>query len=94
MPKSKTRKSTARPPAPPRQPATLATALLALNQAALELVREAELHITRDVRAGVDPAKSLEVHHYLRTGALGLLIAYSELMDLPDPRQQVQTTTT
>ena len=67
----------------------MSAALLALNQAALELVREAELHIQRDARAGEDPAKSLEVHHYLRTGTLGLLLAYSTLENLPDPRGNV-----
>lgn len=89
MPKSKTRKRPVqRPAAPPRhhQPATLSTATLALTQAALEVVREAELTVQLNARAGTDTAEALEVHHYLRTAALGLLIAHSKLAGLPDPR--------
>ena len=96
MPKSKTRtRPAAVRKAPPgaHHPATLTTATLALTQAALEVVREAELHITAAARAGdgdgVDQA--LEVHHHLRTGALGLLVAYSKLAGLPDPRDSAPT---
>lgn len=94
MPKSKTRvRSVQRPAAPPRhhQPATLSTATLALTQAALEVVREAELAITHEARQGGDTDAALEVHHYLRSGALGLLIAYSKLAGLPDPRDAAPT---
>lgn len=75
MPVSKKRKKPSSPP----PPATLQTATLALTQASLEIVREAELHM----RKGEDLT---EVHHYLRTAALGLMIAYSQLAGLPDPR--------
>lgn len=77
MPVSKKRKKMV-PIAPP-PPATLQTATLALTEASLEIVREAELHIQK----GED---LVEVHHYLRTAALGLMIAYSQLAGLPDPR--------
>lgn len=90
MPKSKTRrKPVQRPAAPPRPtgPATLESATLALTQAALEIVREAELHITHAARTGGDTEQALDVHHHLRTGALGLLVAYSKLAGLPDPRE-------
>jgi len=90
MPKSKVRRkpaATAHPSPLQRQPATLSTATLALTQAALEVVREAELVITLEARAGGDTDQALEVHHYLRTAALGLLVAHSKLTGLPDPRE-------
>ena len=96
MPKSKTRKRPA--PSPVRSPRVqvpptgykaLSTATLALTQASLEVVREAELHITHAARTGGDTDKALEVHHNLRSAALGLLVAYSLLEDLPDPRLAV-----
>lgn len=92
MPKSKVRRKPAA--APPqgslqRQPATLSSATLALYQASLEIVREAELVITAEARAGGDTDKALDVHHHLRTGALGFLIAYSKMTGLPDPREAV-----
>lgn len=96
MPKSKTRKTAA----PARTPArraqashTLNTALTATVMAGLELVREAELHIQAAARAGdaEGVTKALSVHHYLRTGVLGLMIAHSELEGLPDPRAAAPT---
>lgn len=88
MPKSKVRKPAAARPGPAqRQPATLTTATLALYQASLEIVREAELEITRAARTDGDTDAALDVHHHLRTGALGFLIAYSKLTGLPDPRE-------
>lgn len=90
MPKSKTRKRPVQPSESPRRPtgpATLSTATLALTQAALEVVREAELVVVRTARAGEDTTEALEVHHYLRTAALGLLISHSKLSGLPDPRE-------
>lgn len=89
MPKSKTRKRPSAGPAHrprPVGPATLQTATLALTQASLEVVREAEVNITMESRLGGDVEKALEVHHYLRTAALALLIAHSKLEGLPDPR--------
>lgn len=92
MPVSKQRKRAVRSversahPPRPEGPANLETATLALTQAALEVVREAELHITAAARAGEDPTQALQVHHHLRSGALGLLVAYSQLAGLPDPR--------
>lgn len=100
MPKSKTRARTALGAATvrarPTPPPSLAAALHVLYEASTELVREAELHIQRDVRAGEDPSKSIEVHHYLRTGSLGLLVALSKATGMPDPREvllsQMETT--
>lgn len=89
MPKSKTRvRPVQRSAAPPRPtgPATLSSATLALTQAAVMAVREAELEITNAARTGGDTAQALEVHHYLRTATLGLLVAHSKLAGLPDPR--------
>jgi hypothetical protein len=88
MPKSKTRRPAQRVDRPaPRPPATLETATLALTQASMEIVREAELHITAAARSGeqdkVDEA--LRVHHMLRSASLGFLRAYSMLSGLPDP---------
>lgn len=80
-----------RRPVPPTPEKALSVATLALTQAALEVVREAELHITAAARAGQDPVPALEVHQYLRTAALGMLIAYSKLEGLPDPRDQATT---
>jgi hypothetical protein len=98
VPKSKTRpRAVARPTASrvhPTPPPSLAAALHVLYEASTELVREAELHIQRDVRAGEDPARSIEVHHYLRTGSLGLLIGLSKLTDMPDPREYLTSTPT
>src|ERR1043166_5460157 len=93
MPKSKTRKPSRPVQDKPVRPVTgvqaLETAALALVQASLEVVREAELHITAAARAGDEEGvqKALSVHHSLRSGRLGLLIAYSELAGLPDPRE-------
>lgn len=91
MPTSKTR--TPRRPVPPRpaRPVSpekaLETATLALTQASLEIVREAENRIAlaarRGDRATVDEA--LAVHDLLRASSLGLLTAYSRLAGLPDP---------
>jgi hypothetical protein len=103
MPKSKTRNVRRRPqtgfegnasyvrprivqPAPEK---ALETATLALTQASLEIVREAELHITAAARAGVGVEEALEVHLHLRTASLGLLVAYSQLAGLPDPREGI-----
>lgn len=91
MPKSKTRRPTTRrqlpdrpaPAFPPEK--ALETATLALTQASLEMVREAELHITKAVRAGEGVEEALEVHLLLRSASLGLLTAYSKLAGLPDP---------
>ena len=97
MPKSKTRKTATRPTAQrvrPTAPPSLAAALHVLYEASTELVREAELHIQRDVRAGEDPAQSIEVHHYLRTGSLGLLVGLSKLTGMPDPRDYFTSTPT
>jgi hypothetical protein len=55
-------------------------------QAGLEVVREAEQDIVRASRAGGDTDQALEVHHYLRTATLALLVAHSKLAGLPDPR--------
>jgi hypothetical protein len=95
MPKSKTRTRPAPRPVRPAPPVTgekaLEVASLALVQASLEVVREAELHITLTVRAGEGVDQALEVHHYLRSASLGLLVAYSQLAGLPDPRQPTTT---
>lgn len=94
MPKSKTRPRAATAPRPARgRPLapTITTATLALLEASLQLVQEAELHITAAARAGRDPAPELDVHHHLRTAALGLLVAYSKLENLPDPRGTAPT---
>lgn len=87
MPTSKKRKTTPRAPQPvrPAGPATLETATLALTQAGLELVREAELRITAAARAGEGVDEALAVHHDLRTGVLGILSAWSRLSGNPDP---------
>lgn len=93
MPTSKTRK-TRRPDSQPIPRVTsenaLEVATLSLVQASLELVREAELHITRAVRAGAGVEKALAQHHNLRTASLGLLVAYSEMAGLPDPRDSAK----
>lgn len=89
MPKSKTRKRPTAPPRPPStQPVSLESAALALTRASMELVKEAEEEMILAGRAGdLDRLNQiLSVHHYLRTGSLGLLVAYSQLADLPDPR--------
>jgi hypothetical protein len=69
----------------------LEVASLALVQASFEVVREAELHITAAARAGDAAAveEALAVHHELRSGALGFLVAYSRMAGLPDPRLEV-----
>lgn len=92
MPTSKTRKKPASAPRrsdSPRPPATLETATLAMVQASFEVVREAEVAIQAAARHGdrEEVDKALEVHHHLRSGALGLLVAYSQLAGLPDPRE-------
>lgn len=94
MPTSKTRKPTRRPDSRPIPRVTAENALevatLSLLQASLEIVREAELHITKAVRAGSGVEKALEQHHDLRTASLGLLVAYSKMAGLPDPRDSVK----
>lgn len=98
MPKSKKRPRATAAVRPARGPTlattpekALTTATLALLEASLQIVQEAELHITAAARAGRDPAHQLDVHHHLRTAALGLLVAYSKLEDLPDPRESAPT---
>lgn len=90
MPKSKTRKPRTAPDRPARPPVTAENALevatLALYQASCELVREAEVRITAAARAGDDTGPAIEVHHHLRTAALGILVSYSQMTGLPDPR--------
>lgn len=96
MPTSKPRKprhiASPRPKvaAPSSPEKALEVATLALTQASLEIVREAELHITAAARKGEGVEEALEVHHNLRSAALGLLIAYSQLAGLPDPREGMQ----
>lgn len=96
MPKSKTRKTAPAAPAKARQqgrPHDLPSATSALLLASLEIVREAELHITAAARAGDAEglAKATEVHHYLRTSALGIMVAHATLNNLPDPRAAAPT---
>jgi len=98
MPQSKKRTRPAAAPLRAQRPVTpttpekaLTVASLALTQAALQIVQEAELHIARAARTGEGVEDALEVHHYLRTAALGMLCAYSKLEGLPDPRDQVPT---
>lgn len=89
MPVSRTRK---KPTFPPRQLVTAENALevatLALVQASLEIVREAELRIGVAARSGEGVDEALRHHHNLRTASLGLLVAYSDMAGLPDPRKQ------
>lgn len=96
MPKSKTRKKppAAAPSKQPGRPHDITSATSALLLASLEIVREAELHITAAARAGDAEglAKATEVHHYLRTAALGIMVAHSTLHNLPDPRDGAPTT--
>jgi len=93
MPTSKTRKKTAPRDRPSAPPATgkkaLEVAALALTQAALQLVQESELHIRQAARDGDEFALSeaFAVHHELRSGTLGFLVAYSRMAGLPDPRE-------
>lgn len=98
MPKSKTRRprATAAPrPARGHPPVTAQNALevatLALLQASLEIVREAELRVTAAARQGEGVQEALDLHHHLRSASLGLLVAYSQLAGLPDPREQAPT---
>ena len=101
MPTSKKRASAPRraanrPPrtsAPPSPEQALSVATLALYQASLQIVREAEVRIMQAARAGEDAAHELDVHHYLRTAALGMLVAYSKLEGLPEPRLAQETPT-
>jgi len=90
MPTSKKRKPTTRRDSQPLPRVTAANALevatLALVQASFEIVREAELRITAAARSGEGVEEALAVHHELRSGSLGLLVAYSKLAGLPDPR--------
>lgn len=96
MPKSKTRPRAAAAHRPARGPTpaptperALEVATLALTQASLELVREAELRITQAAREGEGVDDALDLHHHLRSAALGLYIAYCQLAGLPDPRGTV-----
>lgn len=91
-PVSKKRKTAAPPKQERTAPANLGAALLAVYEASTHLVREAEVELRNAARAGDEDAvnKALEVHHYIRTGALGLLTGYSVLADMPDPRDAVR----
>lgn len=92
MPKSKTRRKPSGPPrpdTPPRMPGnTLTSATLTLTEASIQLVRAGEEALGAAVRAGDDAAtaEAIEVHRYLRTASLALLVAYSKLSGNPDPR--------
>lgn len=92
MPTSKKRKPTRtavqdrpRPPVKPEDALQVAT--LALTEAGLQLVQESEVRIRREVRMGGNVEEALQVHHFLRSGVLGLLTAYSKLAGMPDPRE-------
>lgn len=91
MPVSKTRKKS--PPKRERSdtlpPANLTQATRAVAEAAVMLLQEAELVIRQAARDGDQEAldAAVEVHHYLRTGTLGIMIADSRLTGLPDPRE-------
>lgn len=53
----------------------------------LELVRRAEAELSNPVH-GVEMQERLkETHLHLRAGVLGLMVAYSQLAGLPDPRE-------
>lgn len=62
-------------------------AALALSQAGLQLVKEAELRIAKAAREGDREAleAALAVHLDLRAGTLGLITAWSRLSGNPDP---------
>lgn len=87
-PVSKTRKKPKVPRAE-RSPANLTQATRALAEASVMLLQEAELVIRQAARDGDQEAldHAVEVHHYLRTGTLGIMIADSKLTGLPDPRE-------
>lgn len=91
MPKSKTRSAARRPsdkPAPLQSPEkALEMATLAITEASLNLVREAEIRITLAIRTGDQDKvnEALALHLLLRTSSLGFLSAYSRLSGLPDP---------
>lgn len=93
MPKSKTRKTAPRQQDRPSTPVSgkkaLEVAALALTQAALQLVQESELHIRQAARDGDKEGldEAFAVHHELRSGTLGFLVAYSRMAGLPDPRE-------
>lgn len=93
MPKSKTRKPARpvadRPAAPMTPERALEMASLALTEASLQIVQQAEIEVTRAVRSGDEAAvtAALAVHHHLRTASLGMLVSYSLLAGLPDPRE-------
>lgn len=92
MPKSKTRKPAHRPvqdkpAALPSPEKALEMATLAITEASLNIVREAETRVGLAVREG-DREKldeALALHLLLRTASLGFLSAYSRLSGLPDP---------
>lgn len=93
MPKSKTRKPS-RPvqdkPAPLQSPEKmLEMATLALTEASLNVVREAEIQVTLALRAGDQERldEAVELHLLLRSASLGMLSAYSKLSGLPDPME-------
>lgn len=79
----------ARKPDPRSSRKGLSVTTLALVRGSMDAVRLAEARVTQDIREDLDPAASLEVHQYLRSASLGLLVAYSLLEGLPDPRNSV-----
>lgn len=72
---------------PPGKELSMAT--LGLYDAAAIVVQKAERAILDAARDGDRDAaaQAIDVHHYIRTAALGLLVAYSQLEGLPDPRE-------
>lgn len=96
MPKSKTRRpakpKTTRQQAPLLPEEELERKTLALVEASLELVRDAERAIAlaawrSDAHTSPELTAALDIHHHIRTGSLALLVAYSKLAGLPDPRE-------
>lgn len=72
------------------RPETFSSKVLALYRHNLDLIRVLEKEITLAARDGKDTKTLVDQHLQLRASALGVLVTYSQLTGLPDPRILVQ----
>lgn len=67
----------------------LAADTLEAYKTSTDLVRQSEALIIQAYRDGEDPSDLADAHLQLRSSALGLLVLYSKLTGLPDPRDGI-----
>lgn len=86
-PVSKTRKKASGAPRVVRPPVSLEAATRRVQEAAVLLVRESELHVRTAQAQGLPLDELMEIHTDLCAATLGLQVAYNRMTGQPDPRE-------